>query len=340
MALRVLLADESATIKKVIQLTLQDFAVEVKSVPIGLDVLAVARNFNPDIILADILLSKKNGYEVCADLKADPSLSKIPVVLMWSGFMELDEAKAKACKANHRLEKPFDADTLRGIVKQLVPPTQENVISNYLSFPDLPAIEEEKPQAPVVQAGPAMPVETSAPSSPSAPSPGQMSVKPSIPSMPTSLPGMSAAQNAPIEMDEPEDFQAVPLPKNRNLSQFKIELPREDISVDEFEEIDLSKTNIALSSGADDISLDQIDRLTDLEPVTSPSPSRPYAKVSTPAPTASRSALSVDPQQAEQVLNAQVRQVVEEIAWKIIPDVVERIVREEIQKLMKDAERL
>src|SRR5580698_858214 len=88
MALRVLLADESSTIKKVFQLALQDFAVEVRPVNLGIDVASVALSFKPDIIFADVLLQKKNGYDVCNELKQDPALSSIPVVLMWSGFME------------------------------------------------------------------------------------------------------------------------------------------------------------------------------------------------------------------------------------------------------------
>ena len=68
MALRVLLADESSTIKKVMQLALQDFGVEVKSVPIGLDVSQAAKSFRPDIIFADVLLAKKSGYDVSAEL--------------------------------------------------------------------------------------------------------------------------------------------------------------------------------------------------------------------------------------------------------------------------------
>src|SRR6185312_2698865 len=97
----------------VMQLALSDFAVEVKSVPVGLDVLAVTKTFNPDIVFADVLLTKRSGYEVCMDLKSDPATTHIPVVLMWSGFMEIDEEKATSCRADRRLEKPFDADHLR-----------------------------------------------------------------------------------------------------------------------------------------------------------------------------------------------------------------------------------
>ena len=135
MALRVLLADESTTIKKVMQLALQDFAVEVKAVHVGVDVVAVARQFQPDIIFADVLLQKKNGYEVCTDLKQDPDLRSTPVVLMWSSFMDLDEALAANCGADRRLEKPFDIENLRQLLLELVPKTHTQRLAHFLKFP-------------------------------------------------------------------------------------------------------------------------------------------------------------------------------------------------------------
>ena len=138
MALRVLLADESSTIKKVFQLALQDFAVEVQPVNVGLDVLTVARKFQPDIIFADVLLQKRNGYDVSADLKHDAALQGTPVVLMWSGFMELDEDKYQASQADGHLEKPFDVKTLRALIHDLVPKTKNQKLSGFLSFPKMP----------------------------------------------------------------------------------------------------------------------------------------------------------------------------------------------------------
>ncbi len=135
MALRVLLADESTTIKKVMQLALQDFAVEVKAVHVGVDVVEVARQFQPDIIFADVLLQKKNGYEVCADLKNDPQLKSIPVVLMWSSFMDLDEQLAQNSGADRRLEKPFDIEHLRQLLLELVPRTHTQRLAHFLKFP-------------------------------------------------------------------------------------------------------------------------------------------------------------------------------------------------------------
>ena len=135
MALRVLLADESSTIKKVMQLALQDFAVEVKAVHAGIDVLDVARSFQPDVVFADVLLQKKNGYEVCASLKADATLKDVPVILMWSSFMDLDESLAKNAGAEGRLEKPFDVETLRKLVLELVPKTRTQRLAHFLEFP-------------------------------------------------------------------------------------------------------------------------------------------------------------------------------------------------------------
>ena len=152
MALRVLLADESSTIKKVFQLALQDFAVEVKPVNVGLDVTAVAESFKPDIIFADVLLQKKNGYDVSLEIKQNTGLQKTPVVLMWSGFMDLDEDKMQASGADAQLEKPFDVKSLRSLVQSLVPRTQEQTLSSYLSFPKLPDFEEGSGQKPAKKA--------------------------------------------------------------------------------------------------------------------------------------------------------------------------------------------
>ena len=162
MALRVLLADESTTIKKVMQLALQDYAVDVKSVPSGIDVIEAARVFQPDIVFADVLLQKRNGYDVCADLKSDAQLGPIPVVLMWSSFMDLDEKAFAAARADGRLEKPFDVDSLRALVNDLVPKTGSSDIAPFLRFPasfaePLEVEEKQKAARPAPESPPAAP---------------------------------------------------------------------------------------------------------------------------------------------------------------------------------------
>ncbi|MBT4760088.1 MAG: response regulator [Bdellovibrionaceae bacterium] len=143
MALRVLLADESNTIKKVFQLSLQEYAVEVRPVNLGIDVEQVARSFKPHIIFTDVLLQKLNGYDMCSHLKSSADLKDIPVVLMWSNFMEFDNDKFQACGANERLEKPFEVSDLKRIVNKLVPKTKAQKLSQFLTYPDIPEVEEE-----------------------------------------------------------------------------------------------------------------------------------------------------------------------------------------------------
>jgi two-component system cell cycle response regulator len=287
MALRVLLADESSTIKKVMQLALQDFGIEVKLVPIGLDVMQVARGFNPDIVFADVLLAKRNGYDVSGDIKSDPTLRKIPVVLMWSGFMELDEAKAVASRADRRLEKPFDAETLRSLVKELVPHLGTNKISSYLSFPEMPEFVEENRRASQEEeleevdfSNFQLPEEpVSKPPAANIPGRRPQQEQDQKPSPQASRRPIPVEDNFPKleEIEEPEEFQSIPLPKNQglpsaqipkasspqddwarqDLSKYKIELPQEDLFT--IDEADLTHTSIAMTSGIEEISLDDLD---------------------------------------------------------------------------------
>lgn len=143
MALRVLLADESSTIKRVFEIGLKDFNLEIRNVQHGIDVIEVAEGFQPDIIFADVLVSKMNGYEVCSQIKQHDQLSTIPVVLMWSGFMDIDEDKYTRCQADGRLEKPFSTEELRSKIQSLVARTLENQVASHLKFPSPSGNSEE-----------------------------------------------------------------------------------------------------------------------------------------------------------------------------------------------------
>ncbi len=132
MSLRVLLADESPSIKKAFSIALQDYGVKIQTVHNSIDVQEIYQNFQPDICFMDVLLPKLNGYDVCEKLKTDKASSQTPIVLMWSGFMELDKIKFKSCKADESIEKPFETVTLRTIVKKLVSKLNQNELSNHL----------------------------------------------------------------------------------------------------------------------------------------------------------------------------------------------------------------
>ena len=144
MALKVLLADESTSIKKAFQLALSDYGVEVKSVPSGLDVLSVSLDFRPDIIFADVLLTKKSGYEVCKEVKSNPELSKTPIILMWSNFMEFDINLATQSGFTDKLEKPFDTEMLRAKVNTYVAKTKKHPLHGMVELPQMPSFIESE----------------------------------------------------------------------------------------------------------------------------------------------------------------------------------------------------
>ena len=92
---QILLADDSITIQKVITLTFAGEDYKITAVDNGVDALAKAREVRPDIILADVVMPQKNGYEVSTEIKNDPELKNIPVLLLAGTFEPFDEDEAK-----------------------------------------------------------------------------------------------------------------------------------------------------------------------------------------------------------------------------------------------------
>lgn len=330
MALRVLLADESATIKKVFQLALQDFAVEVKPVITGLDVVNVAKQFKPDIIFADILLQKRNGYDISADIKKDVELGKTPVVLMWSGFMELDGDKYQASQANAHLEKPFDVNALRSLLKELVPKTTTQRLSNFLKFPSLPDFDEAKPQK-QSEASWNMDSFEPIPSAEQAPQPAEDDFKavplPPIPEtgFEDSLPSEQARATNILGSPEGEDESDW---RQQNLARFKLELGANDEG-----ELDLPMDFSAPNTMAN---VPQPPPLDVLEKPQTSTPSieivQTQSKVVPLAPPAE--SLQLSPQQIEQIVREEARKMIEEAMWKVLPEAVERLVEKELNKLL------
>ncbi len=146
MSIRILLADESSTIKKAFEIGLNSYGAEIKNVQHGIDVIEVAETFKPDVIFADVLISKMNGYEVCAQIKSHPGLQHTPVVLMWSGFMDIDEDKYITCQADGKIEKPFSADQLIELIQGLIQNSPAQALAQTKSTP--PSVQNDRMTVP------------------------------------------------------------------------------------------------------------------------------------------------------------------------------------------------
>jgi len=120
MPYKLLLADDSVTIQRVIELTFADEDVQVTAVGDGQQAIDAIVSHRPDIVLADVGMPGRDGYEVSAFSKDDPSFQHIPVLLLTGAFEPVDEERARAVRCDGVLAKPFEPQLLIGRVKELL----------------------------------------------------------------------------------------------------------------------------------------------------------------------------------------------------------------------------
>ena len=120
MGKKILLADDSITIQKVIELTFSDEDFEVVTVGNGRLAVEKVTETRPDIVLCDIIMPEKDGYEVCDFIKKNPSLSHIPVLLLPGAFEPFDQERANKVGADGYLAKPFEPQALVAKVKDIL----------------------------------------------------------------------------------------------------------------------------------------------------------------------------------------------------------------------------
>lgn len=151
---KIFLADDSVTIQKVVELTFPESEFEVICVSNGAQAIERVSRVTPDIALLDVVMPEKNGYEVCAHIKKDPSLKWMPVLLISGTFDLYDEKRATAAGAAGRLTKPFES---RGLVTRV-----EELIAAHPN-PDRPMVEVPVQPAPVAPPPAGPPIAASAP---------------------------------------------------------------------------------------------------------------------------------------------------------------------------------
>jgi CheY-like chemotaxis protein len=117
---KLLLADDSVTIQRVIELTFADEDIRVMAVGDGKKAIASIQADRPDIVLADVGMPERDGYEVAAFIKTNPDLADIPVLLLTGAFEPIDEARARAVGCDGVLVKPFEPQMVINRVKDLL----------------------------------------------------------------------------------------------------------------------------------------------------------------------------------------------------------------------------
>ncbi|MEP7304080.1 MAG: response regulator [Acidobacteriota bacterium] len=161
MTATLLLADDSPTIQRVIELTFADEDVRVVAVGDGNAAIARIEEQPPDIVLADVGMPFKTGYEVSSYVKHSPRLSHIPVILLTGAFEPIDQHKADEARCDGVLAKPFDPQLVIARVKELLARPRAGA-SGPEPLASRPAPVSAPEQAAAVPASAAAPVPASA----------------------------------------------------------------------------------------------------------------------------------------------------------------------------------
>ncbi len=115
---KVLVADDSSTIRKVVEHALTGASVRVIQASEGREALLAAEREQPELILCDTELPGLNGYEIAARIREHDVLHGTPVLLMRGAFEAFDERRARECGATASIEKPFSLETLVELVQR------------------------------------------------------------------------------------------------------------------------------------------------------------------------------------------------------------------------------
>lgn len=116
MAKTILVADDSKTIQKAVELTFGSTEYQVVAVGDGQSALARIQEQRPDAVLADVAMPGLDGYDLCAQIKSNAATSGIPVLLLASAFDPFDDGRAAAANADGHIKKPFDTQSLLALV--------------------------------------------------------------------------------------------------------------------------------------------------------------------------------------------------------------------------------
>jgi len=273
----ILLADDSPTIQRLVNQTFADTRFDVVTVNNGDAAVRKFDEIEPDVVLADIYMPGKNGYEVCAHIKGHATLAGTPVILLVGAFDAFDEATANQAGATAHITKPFEPRALVELVVSTIPegakPRKSSakpveVVAETPAVPEVPP----PPQSIPIPMAPAETIPEPQPEAPVATEQGASEIV-DLPPVVESVPEVAAA----IESATPTDSA-----ENNDLLGLET----------------IFRSESAPESGniASQLTEDQIDKIAD----------RVIRKLST--------------------------QVIEGVAWDVVPDIATKVLRDELKK--------
>ncbi len=116
---KVLVIDDSNTIRRSAEIFLKQGGHEVLLAEDGFDALAKVNDYQPHLIFCDILMPRLDGYQTCAIIKRNPKFANVPIVMLSSKDGVFDKARGRMVGAQDYLTKPFTKDQLLKAVGQI-----------------------------------------------------------------------------------------------------------------------------------------------------------------------------------------------------------------------------
>jgi len=148
MKARILVADDSATMQRVVELALNRVGVELVQARSAEEAMRKVRDVKPDLMLIDHSMPDRSGQDLCATFRKDPKLKGIPIILMAGVSSPVDAAAVQRVGASDVVTKPFDSQTLIGKVKQFLrgaaPQDEAGLMTERAAGPE--ALGDEPPE--------------------------------------------------------------------------------------------------------------------------------------------------------------------------------------------------
>ncbi len=409
---RVLLADDSITIQKVVGIIFANEDYDLTVVDNGGSAVDEARANKPDVMLVDAIMPGKSGYEVCEEIRNDPLLGAVPILLMTGAFEPFDEEKARRCGVDDFISKPFESQQLvekvksllelgksRAVPVQAAPPAQEPVaavVPPLVGVEPMPSFEIEF-EEPAPVATPVTPEPVAVSVAPQEPEPFAFEIEEASPAddlwgafeLEDEITGEDAGEGAqaaaveaaaapsasPIsfELEQTGDF--APEPAAATMEFGVTPASDEFVFTEEEEEPILSASSAPepfgappleesfvfgdevasaaaepygtisettpseeFVSAADEFAIPPVDAFSpasdDYSPVvgTAPLP-EPAAVAESLAGPAAGAAITLTEEQLAAAISRISREVIERIAWEVVPDLAETLIKEEIRRI-------
>ncbi len=318
MAVKILLADKSITIQKVVEMLFSGREYEVTCVSDGETALSEAARVVPDVMLADVDLPRVDGYGFATRVKENPQLAQTPVILMASRDDVIDAAKAQKAGIIDHIAKPFESQELIGKIK-----TALSAAPPRLAEPVAATRQTASPQPAPAGARPTQ----------AAPSDifGIIDDAPGLGDLSLSADDSVYVVEPEVEVEKPafqEEDRALPT-GDRAMDEIRAGLGLGGRSA---EQAPPEFTNFESLDAATDSAQEYVPAPATPDFSEPPEPSPGFA-----APPAREPAVQDEAFRgaAEQTVARVAKEVLEKVAWEVIPDLAERLIREEIERLKR-----